>query len=192
MMENRAFEEMALSARQRLKSKNPEEIARNSGSIYDPEHQIITLKSLGQMIQIRVPEYSFLTELEGWHQLVKKVAEKMSDYAGAEKESLLKQIRQLSIGGVCALAVYFLLDITGMSAQNLILQKVYLYCETLIYVTMLLLPLYTTGLLEKLQRRKKNDRWKGVPKGIRMLVAEIIAFSVAAILKIFLTGILGI
>lgn len=70
MMENRAFEEMALSARQRLKSKNPEKIARNSGSIYDPEHQIITLKSLGQMIQIRVPEYSFLTELEGWHQLV--------------------------------------------------------------------------------------------------------------------------
>lgn len=154
---------------------------------------ISLLVELAEFYDVSIPEIiDGERKSESMEKEVKEVAEKMSDYAGVEKESLLKQIRLLSIGGVCALAVYFLLDITGMSAQNLILQKVYLYCETLIYVTVLLLPLYTTGLLEKLQRRKKADRWKCVPKGIRMIIAGIIAFSVAAILKIFLTGILGI
>ena len=148
---------------------------------------ISLLVELAEFYDVSIPEIiDGERKSEHMEKEVKEVAEKMSDYAGAEKESLLKQIRLLSIGGVCALAVYFLLDITGMSAQNAILQKVYLYCETLIYVTVLLLPLYTTGLLEKLQRRKKAERWKGVPKGIRMLIAGIIAFSVAAILKIFL------
>lgn len=118
---------------------------------------ISLLVELAEFYDVSIPEIiDGERKSESMEKEVKEVAEKMSDYAGAEKESLLKQIRLLSIGGVCALAVYFLLDITGMSAQNLILQKVYLYWETLIYVTVLLLPLYTTGLLEKAAAKEES------------------------------------
>lgn len=40
---------------------------------------------------------------------VKEVAEKLSDYADAEKVNIIKEIRKLSIGGVIALIAYFLI-----------------------------------------------------------------------------------
>lgn len=37
-------------------SKNPVEMARNSGSVFDSEHSIITLQSLGQRIDVNFPD----------------------------------------------------------------------------------------------------------------------------------------
>ena len=56
---NRAFEEMALSARKRLEEKSPAEIAEKSGSEYDPKNGRLKTKSLAEQVSLVLPEYSF-------------------------------------------------------------------------------------------------------------------------------------
>lgn len=48
---------------------------------------------------------------------VKEVAEKLSDYADAEKVNIIKEIRKLSIGGVIALIAYFSLILQELPAK---------------------------------------------------------------------------
>jgi len=67
---HQAFEEMLASARKRLEHRKPEEIARRSGSTYDPEEETICLTSLGQPIAVRLPSYEFEQPVKEWHQLV--------------------------------------------------------------------------------------------------------------------------
>lgn len=123
---------------------------------------------------------------------VKEVAEKLSDYADAEKVNIIKEIRKLSIGGVIALIAYFIIDTTGTASQNIILGKISLYCETLVYVTVIMIALYSTGLLSKIQRKNKNTRFDGLPKAVRMFTAVVVAFAVAVVLKLFLIRFLGL
>lgn len=123
---------------------------------------------------------------------VKEVAEKLSDYADAEKVNIIKEIRKLSIGGVIALIGYFIIDTTGTASQNIILGKISLYCETLVYVTVIMIALYSTGLLSKIQRKNKNTRFDGLPKAVRMFTAVVVAFAVAVVLKLFLVRFLGL
>ena len=110
-------------------------------------------------------------------------------YAGTEKETLIKNIRNLSLMGVCALAVYFLLNVTGAALQNAILESIYLYCQTLIYVTTLLIPLYTTGLLGKFEQKKKSKRFDCMFGPVRIILCVIGAFAVAAVVQILLSNI---
>ena len=123
---------------------------------------------------------------------VKEVAEKLSDYADAEKVNIIKEIRKLSIGGVIALIAYFIIDTTGTASQNITLGKISLYCETLVYVTVIMIALYSTGLLSKIQRKNKNTRFDGLPKAVRMFTAVVVAFAVAVVLKLFLVRFLGL
>ena len=123
---------------------------------------------------------------------VKEVAETLSDYADAEKVNIIKEIRKLSIGGVIALIAYFIIDTTGTASQNIILGKISLYCETLVYVTVIMIALYSTGLLSKIQRKNKNTRFDGLPKAVRMFTAVVVAFAVAVVLKLFLVRFLGL
>ena len=123
---------------------------------------------------------------------VKEVAEKLSDYADAEKVNIIKEIRKLSIGGVIALIAYFIIDTTGTASKNIILGKISLYCETLVYVTVIMIALYSTGLLSKIQRKNKNTRFDGLPKAVRMFTAVVVAFAVAVVLKLFLVRFLGL
>ena len=123
---------------------------------------------------------------------VKEVAEKLSDYADAEKVNIIKEIRKLSIGGVIALIAYFIIDTTGTASQNIILGKISLYCETLVYVTVIMIALYSTGLLSKIQRKNKKTRFDGLPKAVRMFTAVVVAFAVAVVLKLFLVRFLGL
>ena len=116
----------------------------------------------------------------------------MSDYADAEKVNIIKEIRKLSIGGVIALIAYFIIDTTGTASQNIILGKISLYCETLVYVTVIMIALYSTGLLSKIQRKNKNTRFDGLPKAVRMFTAVVVAFAVAVVLKLFLVRFLGL
>ena len=120
---------------------------------------ISLLVELAELYDVSIPEIiDGERKSETMEREVKEVAEKMSDYAGTEKETLIKNIRNLSLMGVCALAVYFLLDVTGAALQNAILESICLYCQTLIYVTTLLIPLYTTGLLGKFEQKKKEQK----------------------------------
>ena len=128
---------------------------------------------------------------EKMNEEVKEVAETMSNYAGAEKESILKNIRGLSLIGLLALMVYFLLDVTGVFENNYLLEYLYVYSEAMIYVTVLLIPLYTTGLLGKIQRKSMNSKLDNLPRIVRIVVAIVAGMAVTVILKLTLTGVFG-
>ena len=128
---------------------------------------------------------------EKMNEEVKEVAETMSNYAGAEKESILKNIRGLSLIGLIALMVYFLLDVTGVFENNHLLEYLYVYSEAMIYVTVLLIPLYTTGLLGKIQRKSMNSKFDNLPRIVRIVVAIVAGMATTVILKLALTGVFG-
>ena len=128
---------------------------------------------------------------EKMNEEVKELAETMSNYAGAEKESILKNIRGLSLIGLLALMVYFLLDVTGVFENNHLLEYLYVYSEAMIYVTVLLIPLYTTGLLGKIQRKSMNSKFDNLPRIVRIVVAIVAGMATTVILKLALTGVFG-
>ena len=154
---------------------------------------ISLLIEIADFFDISIPEIiNGERKSEKMDEEVKEVAEKLSDYADAEKVNIIKEIRKLSIGGVIALIAYFIIDTTGTASQNIILGKISLYCETLVYVTVIMIALYSTGLLSKIQRKNKNTRFDGLPKAVRMFTAVVVAFAVAVVLKLFLVRFLGL
>ena len=120
---------------------------------------------------------------------VKEVADAMSDYAGAEKAKLLKSIRNLSVIGLVALIVYLVLGKTGANEKNTVFRYASIYSEALIYVTIVMFPLYTTGLLSKF--RIKGTGGSRIPGPALKVIAFIAAFAVAALIRIVLSKILG-
>ena len=121
---------------------------------------------------------------------VKEVADKLSDYANAEKEIMLKNIRNCSIAGTIALAVYSVLELTGLVLQNMIFEKIAGYCETLALVTVIIIMVHTTGLIYKLPKKKSNDKIVGLPKTVQKIIVLVIAFVGAVIIKMLLTALL--
>lgn len=69
-MENRMFEEMLFSARQRLADKDVAQVAANSGAVFDAQESVLRLRSLNEEIDIRIPDYTFVQKTEEWQQLV--------------------------------------------------------------------------------------------------------------------------
>ena len=121
----------------------------------------------------------------------KEVAETMSDYARAEKEQLVKSIRNMSIMGLAALFVYMVLDITGLYDRSSLLRYVYGISEALIYVTVLMFPLYTTGLLSKIRISRSNYAFKRIPMPVMKAIAFLAAFAVAALIRIMISKLFG-
>ena len=121
----------------------------------------------------------------------KEVAETMSDYAKAEKEQLIKSFRNMSIIGLIALLVYMVLRETGVYDRNIFLQYTYGISESLIYVTVLMFPLYTTGLLSKIRIHRTNYKFSSVPRPAMKVLGFIVAFAVAAMIKIALSKLFG-
>ena len=153
---------------------------------------ISLLIEIADFFNVSIPEIiNGERKSEKMNEEVREVAEKLSDYADAEKVNIIKEIRKLSIGGVIALIAYFIIDTTGIASQNIILGKISLYCETLVYVTVIMIALYSTGLSSKIQRKNKNTRFDSLPKAVRMIIAMIVAFAVAVVLKLFLVRVLG-
>lgn len=69
-MENRMFEEMLASARQRLADKDVAQVAADSGCVFDTQKSVLRLKCLNEEIDICIPEYTFVQKTEEWQQLV--------------------------------------------------------------------------------------------------------------------------
>ena len=120
---------------------------------------------------------------------VKEVAEKMSDYADNEKESIIKEIRKMSIIAAAALIIYEILNTTGLSAQGGALENISLYLQTLVFVMVFLLPLYTTGLISKLRRSREPSR---IAKPVLIVLSLIIAFAAALVLKMIFAKMAGL
>ena len=153
---------------------------------------ISLLTELAEFFDVSIPEIiDGERKSENMNQEIKETADKMADYAGAEKESMVKNIRGLSFIGLLALMVYFLLDVTGVFENNHLLEYLYVYSEAMIYVTVLLIPLYTTGLLGKIQRKSRNSKFDNLPRIVRIVVAIVAGMAVTVILKLALTGVFG-
>lgn len=116
---------------------------------------------------------------------VKEVAEAMSDYAGQEKEKLVKGIRSTSFLGAAALVGYGILTLSGLSGKNVVFEHLTLYFRTLVFVTVLLMPLYTTGILGKIRRRNKAAN---LPKLVQLVLAGVAAFVLAFVLKMLFSA----
>ncbi|MCR5468254.1 MAG: helix-turn-helix domain-containing protein [Lachnospiraceae bacterium] len=119
----------------------------------------------------------------------KKVVESMTDYAEAEQENRLKEIRKMSISGAIAAVVYLILDTIGIPEGNTVLSNISTYCLTLIFVCVILTPLLATGLIEKMRWRKKVESGlKGLPKPVAWLIIVLAAFAVAILIKYILAA----
>lgn len=119
----------------------------------------------------------------------REVAQKMSDYAGAEKETILKNIKNLSLVGVCAVAglcIIEMLGLTGKVPVEGILDKLHLYCETLSYVTVTMIFFHATGLLYRMQRGNRKSFLSSLPKPLLFVISAAAAFAAALVIKLVL------
>ncbi len=153
---------------------------------------ISLLVEIAEYYDVSIPEIiKGERQSEDMKEEAKEVAETMSDYAKAEKEQLVKSIRNMSIIGLVALLVYMLLNVTGVYDRNNLLRYAYGISEALIYVTVLMFPLYTTGLLSKLRINRTNDKFSSIPWPVIKVIAFIVAFAVAALIRILISKIFG-
>ena len=154
---------------------------------------ISLLVEIADYFDVSIPEIiNGERKSEKMNEEVKEVAEAMSDYATTEKETLIKNVRNHSIVGSIAVLVYIILDLTGLTHEHVIFENISLYCETLTPVIVFMIMAHTTGLLNKIQRRNKNSKIAELPKPVQMILAAVIAFVGAVIIKLFLTNVLGL
>ena len=154
---------------------------------------ISLLVEIAEFFDVSIPEIiNGERKSETMNEEVKEVADKLSDYANAEKETIIKNIRTHSIMGTTALVVYCTLELSGAVLQNAIIEKIALCCETLAMVTVLMIMVHTSGLIYKMQKRKRNDIIRRLPKVVQMIIAAIVAFAGASIIKLLLVNVLGL
>ena len=64
-----AFETMRDTAVEWLKDRDPAQVAKNTGIVYDPERQELYMTTLGADAVLHLPEYRFTPELNRWQEL---------------------------------------------------------------------------------------------------------------------------
>ena len=153
---------------------------------------ISLLVEIAEFFDVSIPEIiKGERKSENMKEETKEVVETMSDYAKAEKEQLIKSFRNMSIIGLVALLVYMVMRETGVYDRNIFLQYTYGISESLIYVTVVMFPLYTTGLLRKFRINRTNYKFSSVPWPVMKVLGFIVAFAVAALIKIAISKLFG-
>lgn len=155
---------------------------------------ISILVDIADYYDISIPEIiSGERKSEIMNEEERKIAKTMSDYATTEKEKIFKEMKIQSIMGVCALVLYWILYETGAYMYNDVLGKLTGYCETLVSVSVIMMAVFTTGSLNKLRSKsRKVFMLENLPKPIRLIVAAVVAFCVAAIVKLALAHFFGL
>lgn len=153
---------------------------------------ISLLIEIAEFFDVSIPEIiNGERKSESMNEEVKEVADKLSDYANAEKEKLIKNIRSESIIGTIAIVVYGILEVSGAMERSAVFETIASYCQALAMVTVLMIMAYTSGLMYKLERRKNTTPLAKLPKVVQMIILMVVAFCGAAILKLFLSSVLG-
>ncbi|MGM9947682.1 helix-turn-helix domain-containing protein [Floccifex sp.] len=106
---------------------------------------------------------------------VKETVEGMAIYATLEKETMIKNIRNISFIGTIAIVVSIILEYIPIKSSNLIC-FISLYCTALIPVTVFMIFLHASGLLYKLKHR---DIVVNLPMPVKYSIALIIAFTLS-------------
>ena len=153
---------------------------------------ISLLSEIAEFYDVSIPELIYgERKSENMREEAKEVAETMSDYAKAEKETLVKSIRNMSLIGLIALIIYMVLGRTSVYDRNNLFRSVYGISEAMIYVTVLMFPLYTTGLLSKIRIRTTNSKFKNIPVPAIKIIGFIAAFAIAALIRIWISKSFG-
>lgn len=153
---------------------------------------ISLLVEIAEFFDVSIPEIiKGERKSENMQEEVKEVAETMSDYASAEKERLVKSVRNMSFIGLVALVVHIALGETGVYDRSNAFRYAYGISEALIYVTVLMFPLYTTGLLSRIRIDRTGSRFSGIPWPVMKIVAFVAAFAVAALIRMLFSALLG-
>ena len=153
---------------------------------------ISLLVEIAEYFDVSIPEIiKGERKSEDMKEETKEVAETMSDYARAEKEQLVKSIRNMSIIGLAALLIFMVLNITNAYERNNLFRYAYGISEALIYVTVVMFPLYTTGLLSKIRINRTNYKFNSIPWPLMKAIAFIVAFAVAALIRILISKVFG-
>lgn len=153
---------------------------------------ISLLIEIAEFFDVSIPEIiNGERKSESMNEEVREVADKLSDYANAEKEKLIKNIRSQSIMGTIAIVVYGVLEVSGAMARSAVFESIASYCQALAMVTVLMTMAYTSGLMYKLEKRKNTTPIAKLPKVIQFIILMVIAICVAAMLKLFLSNVLG-
>ena len=153
---------------------------------------ISLLTEIAEFYDVSIPEIIHgERKSEEMREDIKEVAETMSDYAKAEKEKVVKSIRDMSIIGFIALIVYMALGETGVYDRNSLFRYIYGISEALIYVTVLMFPLYTTGLLSKIRINGTNSKFSSIPVPVMKVMGFVVAFVIAALIMLLISKISG-
>lgn len=125
---------------------------------------------------------------------IKEVAETLSDYANAEKEKMVREIRNYSIMGAFAIIVYCILKHFELILQNTFYEKIAMLCEIQICISVMITIAHTTGILNRLQKNQKVTRFhtklKNLPQIAQIIIAVMIAFLSATFIKLVLNSVM--
>ena len=139
---------------------------------------ISLLVEIADIFEVSIPEIiNGERKSEIMNEEIKETAQSLSDYATVEKEEIVKEIRKLSLCGLAGLIIYYFIEISHIGMSNEWIQNIQMLCQAWVYVVVLLLPLQTTGILNK---HRKNEKSNNIPK-VLIYVASIAATIVLAI-----------
>ena len=153
---------------------------------------ISLLTEIAEFFDVSVPELiNGERKSANMKEEVKEVAETMSVYAEAEKEKLVKSIRNMSFIGLAALIIYMVLGRSGAYDRNNFFRYTFGISEALVYVTVVLFPLYTTGLISKFRLRSTNSKLYSIPAPMLKVIGFIVVFAVVALIRLLISKIFG-
>lgn len=125
---------------------------------------------------------------EDMNEEVKEVADKMADYAGTEKTTIIRNIRNHSLLGLCGVIVLFILELTVSEGYSRITDYLITYSQVLIYVSLIMIFLISTGLLYKFQKKQREIN---IPKPLLLVISMVVGVAFAVALKYLFRWISG-
>lgn len=113
----------------------------------------------------------------------KEVAEKLLDYAEAEKELLLKRVRIISFVGLVSLLIGLFMETISSDSMIPVYEYVKGLCFGLSVGALITMVLYTTGILAKMKVKKSKQMKKVAIICIVVMTFCFIASIIATVIK---------
>ena len=146
---------------------------------------ISLLIEIAEFYEVSIPEIvSGERKNEQMTEETRNTARSLSEYSESEKAFLLKSIRVKSLLGVCAMVIYAVLDVTGLSQKSRLLELISMYSLTLVFVETMIIALHTTGLILKIEAQKKR---LNLPRPLIWLFAVVVGLMTAYLIRFLLS-----
>ncbi len=110
----------------------------------------------------------------------KEIAGRMADYADSEKAVMIRNIRNHSLYGVCAFVILLVLELAVPEGKSTAADVIHVYCETLVYVSLIMICMISTGILQKLERKQRG---LSLPKPVLLLITAVAGAAAAFLIR---------